>query len=693
MKPFYYCNVATQQFPFPLPIGPLDPSEILNVTDVSEQCLTDVNRFTSSLNTYVQTFTECQQAGGYTKQQQRVLDEHIFAVKQIDSFGKIPAGLLQYAIVNTGSYSECMDLVAPYKVQFCYLAANVAMEGPELGKLGPKIAVCMPKSCTETDITRILESTGIQQYIPINFTASANCVPLKNTYSTNFWIFICFVAFFVIWAILATFTDYILDTYYKGRVYGAGMKAFLAYSIYTNAAELMNVSPYKKGAIKSLASIRFISMTWVVAGHVLMDILVSDTLKPAMEVWNPVLSTTIINAFFSVDTFFVLSGILVSYLFFKIRPSAAYVRDPMGWVMHYVHRYIRLTPPVMIFIWFFVTVTPLINGPWAQSATGMQTTLYKPCEKYWWRNILYINNFFDLTQNCYIITWYLACDMQLYVIAPIFLIVFYISWIAGSVLVCLCIAGSIAYVYYISIHLDIPPIIVGAFAFDDIANFGLKVLDFFDLYYQKPWSRCTPYLIGFAVGYFLASGKKPKLNKVLIVSLWVLAAALALASLYGPHKFIKGEDDWSNAVSGTYNNFSRFGWSIAIAWVIVANHLGWGGIIADFMDHPLWQPLGRLSYCGYIVHFFMISYIFNLDDRPSHFVSIWRAYIYAGIPTVVVSYVFAFFWSCLFEVPIIKLEKMLTANVGPKKTPAPLKHATQKATKEDIFGAKNNVHK
>ncbi|VDK71701.1 unnamed protein product [Cylicostephanus goldi] len=163
---------------------------------------------------------------------------------------------------------------------------------------------------------------------------------------------------------------------------------------------------------------------------------------------------------------------------------------------------------------------------------------------------------------------------------------------------------------------------------------------------------------------------------------------------------------FSNAVSGTYNNFSRFGWSLAIAWVIIANHLGWGGIIAEFMDHPLWQPLGKLSYCGYIVHFFLISYIFNLDDRPSHFVSIWRTvgaedntafviryfqYIHWGIPTVVVSYVFAFFWSCLFEMPIMKLEKMLTANLMPKKSSVPPKQAVEQSTNEDASGTKKNI--
>ncbi|KHJ89298.1 hypothetical protein OESDEN_10881, partial [Oesophagostomum dentatum] len=146
-------------------------------------------------------------------------------------------------------------------------------------------------------------------------------------------------------------------------------------------------------------------------------------------------------------------------------------------------------------------------------------------------------------------------------------------------------------------------------------------------------------------------------------------------------KFIIKHNIFSEFVRGSYNNFSRIGWALSVSWVIIANHLGWGGIIADFMDHPLWQPLGRLSYSGFIVHFWLVRYIFNLDDRPSHFVSIWRTYIHLGIPTTVVSYVFAFFWSGLFEVPIMKLEKLLTGSLLPSRNRQSVKPVCDAKTK------------
>lgn len=44
------------------------------------------------------------------------------------------------------------------------------------------------------------------------------------------------------------------------------------------------------------------------------------------------------------------------------------------------------------------------------------------CNQYWWRNILFINNFYPLTEMCMMWSWYLANDMQFYIIAMVLLI-------------------------------------------------------------------------------------------------------------------------------------------------------------------------------------------------------------------------------------------------------------------------------
>ncbi|GMR46350.1 hypothetical protein PMAYCL1PPCAC_16545, partial [Pristionchus mayeri] len=72
----------------------------------------------------------------------------------------------------------------------------------------------------------------------------------------------------------------------------------------------------------------------------------------------------------------------------------------------------RLTPAYLLFIGFIIAWTPEL----APDALMYAQT----CERRWWRNALYINDFG--TENCYGVAWYLAVDMQLYCVAPIFLL-------------------------------------------------------------------------------------------------------------------------------------------------------------------------------------------------------------------------------------------------------------------------------
>nr|CDJ91683.1 Acyltransferase 3 domain containing protein [Haemonchus contortus] len=530
----------------------------------------------------------------------------------------------------------------------------------------------MPAACTGQDITTLLRTVINKEIVPLKFNG-VSCVPTSVGGTTGFWMFMILMAFFVVWAVLASLTDYYMGTqpdseeFRKIKV----MRIFLAFSFYTNAPLLLDTQPPKEGTIRSMACIRFISMVWVAAGHILAQSAMNDRLLPALTMWNPILSTAFTNAFFSVDTFFLLSGILVAYLFFKTRRPSKVVWNPITWLLFYLHRYLRLTPPIMMFIGFYTVVLPFMVGPWI-AFNPMNFGVHidekvQVCQKYWWRNALYISNLLGHEHECYGISWYLAVDTQLYVAAPVFLIALHISPIVGAILLFVCCVASIAYVYVITYRYDLPASELVAYVFSKHER------EFFNEYYEMPWTRCTPYLIGLGVGYFLARnrGRRLRLHRVIIVAIWMIATIVSLLSVFGPHDYIKGDQEWSKFVRGTYNNFARIAWSFAVSWVIVANTFGWGGPIAAFMDHPLWQPLGRLSYCAYIVHSYVILYVFNLDDRPTHYVSIWQTYVHRIIPVVVLSYLGAFIWSCLFEVPIAMLDKMLMEGMTPKSKSRP----------------------
>uniref|UniRef100_A0A1I7WUA3 PhoLip_ATPase_C domain-containing protein n=1 Tax=Heterorhabditis bacteriophora TaxID=37862 RepID=A0A1I7WUA3_HETBA len=109
---------------------------------------------------------------------------------------------------------------------------------------------------------------------------------------------------------------------------------------------------------------------------------------------------------------------------------------------------------------------------------------------------------------------------------------------------------------------------------------------------------------------------------------------------------------FSKFTRASYYNFSRIGWAVALAWVISANHLGWGG------------------------HF---------EVGHSQRFIIYFQYVYYTIPITILSYVLAFFWSCLFEVPFLRLEKMLIDAIIKSKRPDSMLDGERKNGKDTLW--------
>ncbi|XP_022247209.1 O-acyltransferase like protein-like [Limulus polyphemus] len=205
----------------------------------------------------------------------------------------------------------------------------------------------------------------------------------------------------------------------KETLYSPGIigKILLCFSVYANGAKILDATP-PKGHLGCVHGIRFLSMTWVILGHTYAFgyPFFENTLEglKLVDKWT---FQVILQGTFSVDTFFLLSGLLITYLYLKEINKGGKI----NWIYFYVHRFWRLTPPFMLLLAFDAVLWKhLGSGPyWPEE--GMEGT---KCSKYWWRNLLYINNMWNATEMCMGWTWYLANDMQFYIISPLFLAFF-----------------------------------------------------------------------------------------------------------------------------------------------------------------------------------------------------------------------------------------------------------------------------
>ncbi|XP_066275301.1 nose resistant to fluoxetine protein 6-like [Branchiostoma lanceolatum] len=117
----------------------------------------------------------------------------------------------------------------------------------------------------------------------------------------------------------------------------------MCFSLYTNVGKLLSTRQ-APGSIKCLHGIRFISMTWVILGHTYLYAgkrsAIDNTLQ-SIEISQTFTFQAINNGTVSVDSFFFLSGLLMSYLLIQQIEKNKERGKSVRYGMVYSHRYWR----------------------------------------------------------------------------------------------------------------------------------------------------------------------------------------------------------------------------------------------------------------------------------------------------------------------------------------------------------------
>lgn len=147
-------------------------------------------------------------------------------------------------------------------------------------------------------------------------------------------------------------------------------------------------------------------MLWVILGHTCIIVFkYSDNMEYRKVVEKRFLFQTIQNGAFSVDTFFFMGGLLVSFLYFRTNAKGDLHRLTQGtrgfmegflkFLGFLAYRFCRLTAPYM-----YVLGLTVVSMKWFHynSVFDPPTMDHENCANYWWRNLLYINTLFPVDQ-------------------------------------------------------------------------------------------------------------------------------------------------------------------------------------------------------------------------------------------------------------------------------------------------------
>jgi peptidoglycan/LPS O-acetylase OafA/YrhL len=158
-------------------------------------------------------------------------------------------------------------------------------------------------------------------------------------------------------------------------------QVLLCFSWYSNIKKIFTTAPGKGDPLDCLNAVRVMSMGWVILGHLYGSRVTTPPLANPLDVpdtFKQASLAIVYGAYYSVDVFFWMGGLLMAYLFVKELEAK---NGRVKWGLVYFHRFWRILPPYMfVFFGYWALMRYIGDGPiwWKiQDPTA-------DCIDWWW---------------------------------------------------------------------------------------------------------------------------------------------------------------------------------------------------------------------------------------------------------------------------------------------------------------------
>jgi len=461
-----------------------------------------------------------------------------------------------------------------------------------------------------------------------------------------------------------------------------------------NVGEATEVKQSVSVNLHFLNAFKVMIMFWIVNGHIMLlmiqtakNILYSDALLNGLMHF-------LIGATFGVDLFFTMTGFLTSYLIFN--SGHAYKMKPATWIYLSFHRYWRLAPMYLLTFWFSRSVMQLMgSGPLWDYGTSSLTFRGLCNHESWWYPLTLTSNLHGLFEECMITSWYISCDMQFWLLSPIFIYLLAKhpahGWVASIATIIMS-----SKVRYDAILED------QSARYDELvkprADIFMRVSHDLPALYTHPHYRIAAYIVGLLAGHYVhmvksgrwrsdilveakqqleattasmdqkdskdakpssylvcksVSAKRTILAYTGLVLFLTMSFVSYLLSHYYPMSLIK----YAKLVSAIAYSLDHLAMSIGASLIIISMCFGQWPKLVNFLSHPHWTRLSKINYALLLLQCEAIYYqIFRYDQVP---VAGTRELVNILFNLLVTLYPLAFVITLAFEFPLANIEKLL----------------------------------
>ncbi|KAF5287571.1 hypothetical protein FQA39_LY15900 [Lamprigera yunnana] len=557
----------------------------------------------------------------------------LWALKMYDANSKIPSGLLNGNVNQLGDFDMCLSIEKKkfnIKGRYCLAALQVVVPKDQNLKHVHKLlhshyifksklqdpghrvprfssinwALCVPSYCNASDV-----ELGLRKYLDVLFNGTeiemdvvVDPIMCQTTEAKKVsWASYIAIGLFVVIvaiALCSTVYDYVMTD----------KKSFLvAFSFRKNVSALMSVqrSPHD---IEAAHGIRFVNAIMLVISHksmVLFFVPYVNRTKMSEIMGRP---WTVFGRAASLytDPFIMLSGTLTThYLLRKLKK-----RNKINLWHEYASRLFRIVPTLGALILFCTLVLPLLNnGPnWNLVVTHHAEI----CKKYWWRNLLFIHNYFGFKDMCLTHTHHIGIDTQLFLVL---VAVVPFIWKRPKISVVLLV---IVAVFSTALRYN-------ATYFRRLSNyihFGTSIEQLFDTadyMYILPIHRATVYIMGILLAYLLHQYESTKLSSVQLQVGDTVAFCSFCIAFFGPSFMGSHQYKYNPVDAAQYAAFAPILWCISFAWIIFTTHIKQSGLLGKILSSKMFLVTTKLSYSMYLTQFPVFFYNVGIVRTPEYY--------------------------------------------------------------------------
>uniref|UniRef100_A0A182HZ42 Acyltransferase 3 domain-containing protein n=1 Tax=Anopheles arabiensis TaxID=7173 RepID=A0A182HZ42_ANOAR len=315
-----------------------------------------------------------------------------------------------------------------------------------------------------------------------------------------------------------------------------------------------------------------------------------------------------------VQTFFTIGGMLMAINFLDhVRKNPTFRLSYFG--ERLLNRLCRLVPTYAFMILLEASVMRhLIDGPFGQQFIGQSAN---NCQDRWWMNLLFVNNYIGWDNPCFIPSWYLATDLQLYIFGLAIMMIFW-KWpstrryIFGAVFLYSVVVPAVTYMMN-----DITPVMT--VDMKDTEQY-IRGQQFQSILYFPFHQNTGIYFFGILAGivYHHYRDQRNELFKVAAFRQLAQFAGLLYVFCMATVSWVVSNLNWLPAIClAAYASAFKLSWGlfntiILLALTLLHRH-NW---IKMALSHPIFRVLGKLGYSVYLIHFTVIVQVYGREKAP-----------------------------------------------------------------------------